>query len=102
LDYKGYIKPRSNDDAPTNEDDHILSLQFSWKGLEKSVGTSFIGVSPEFVMALYTTCFLIGQEDNKVNLDTGGDIFGLNIKCYSMARGKIGTTHPEADSHYEE
>ena len=102
MDYKGYIKPRSNNDAPTNEDDHILSLQFSWKGLEKSVGTSFIGVSPEFVMALYTTCFLIGQEDNKVNSDTGGDIFGLNIKCYSMARGKIGTTHPEADSHYEE
>lgn len=102
LDYKGYIKPRSNNDSETNSDDHILTLQFDWNGVEKSVGTSFIGVSPEFEMALYTTCFLVGQEDNKVKLDTGGDVFDLNIKCFTMARGKVGTSYPEALSHYED
>jgi poly(U)-specific endoribonuclease len=102
LDYRGYIKPRSRNDAVTNEDDHILTLQFAWNGVEKSIGTSFIGVSPEFEVALYTLCFLVGQEDNKVTLDTGNDVFELNIKCYSMARDKIGTSYPEALAHYED
>mmetsp|Transcript_39209 Transcript_39209/g.57660 ORF Transcript_39209/g.57660 Transcript_39209/m.57660 type:complete len:481 (-) Transcript_39209:179-1621(-) len=99
LDYRGYIKPRSKRDAATNEDDHVLNLQFKWKGVEKMVGTSFIGVSPEFEMALYTTCFLVGEEENRLELDTGTDLFELVIKCYTMARGKIGTSFPEVQSH---
>jgi poly(U)-specific endoribonuclease len=99
LDYRGYIKPRGHNEAETNSDDHILTLQFAWNGVEKMVGTSFIGVSPEFEMALYTTCFLVGQEDNKVTLNTGTDEFDLNIKCYTMARDKIGTSYPEALAH---
>jgi poly(U)-specific endoribonuclease len=32
IDYRGYIKPRSRDSsAETNDDDHVLTLQFSWK-----------------------------------------------------------------------
>jgi hypothetical protein len=50
-------------------------------------------------MALYTTCFLCGQEDNKVTLNTGTDEFDLNIKVYTMAHDKIGTSYPEALSH---
>jgi poly(U)-specific endoribonuclease len=99
LDYKGYIKPRGHNEAETNSDDHILTLQFAWNGVEKMVGTSFIGVSPEFEMALYTICFLVGQEDNKVALNTGTDEFDLNIKCYTMAHDKIGTSYPEALAH---
>mmetsp|Transcript_3736 Transcript_3736/g.10032 ORF Transcript_3736/g.10032 Transcript_3736/m.10032 type:complete len:480 (-) Transcript_3736:172-1611(-) len=103
LDYKGYIKPRSRSDAYTDSDDHILTLQFLWKGVEKSVGTSFVGVSPEFEMALYTMCFLIGEEQNTIELDTGtGDVFELNVKCFPMARGKIGTSFCEASRHWEE
>lgn len=102
LDYRGYIKPRGSGQAQYDDDDYILTLQFSWKGVEKFVGTSFIGVSPEFEMALYTMCFLVGEKENPVELDTGSDIFNLVIKCYSMARGKIGTTFPEVSSHYEE
>jgi poly(U)-specific endoribonuclease len=99
IDYRGYIKPRGRNEAETNSDDHILTLQFAWNGVEKMVGTSFIGVSPEFEMALYTTCFLCGQEDNKVTLNTGTDEFDLNIKVYTMAHDKIGTSYPEALSH---
>uniref|UniRef100_A0A6U2B9D2 EndoU domain-containing protein n=1 Tax=Pseudictyota dubia TaxID=2749911 RepID=A0A6U2B9D2_9STRA len=102
VDYRGYIKPRSRNDAYTNSDDHILTLQFLWKGVEKSVGTSFVGVSPEFEMALYTMCFLVGEEENFIELDTGtGDVFELCIKCHTMARGKIGTSYAEALSHWE-
>jgi poly(U)-specific endoribonuclease len=54
FDYKGYVYPKSQSDADTDNNDHILSLQFTWHGVEKFVGTSFIGVSPEFEMALYT------------------------------------------------
>eukprot|EP00521_Asterionellopsis_glacialis_P009776 CAMPEP_0195289094 /NCGR_PEP_ID=MMETSP0707-20130614/5515_1 /TAXON_ID=33640 /ORGANISM="Asterionellopsis glacialis, Strain CCMP134" /LENGTH=293 /DNA_ID=CAMNT_0040349059 /DNA_START=107 /DNA_END=988 /DNA_ORIENTATION=+ len=103
IDYRGYIKPKGQGGRDiTNENDHILSLQFAWNGAEKFVGTSFVGVSPEFEMALYTMCFLVGEEDNYLTLDTGDDIFELNIKCFSMARGKIGTAFPEALGHYED
>mmetsp|Transcript_31378 Transcript_31378/g.46280 ORF Transcript_31378/g.46280 Transcript_31378/m.46280 type:complete len:467 (+) Transcript_31378:134-1534(+) len=101
LDYRGYIKPRNKSDAQTNSDDHVLTLQFSWKGVEKSVGTSFIGVSPEFEIALYSMCFLLGSEDNEVSLNTGSDEFVLNIKCYTYDRDKIGTAFPEATAHYD-
>jgi len=101
LDYRGYIKPRNRSDAQTDSNDHVLTLQFSWHGVEKSVGTSFIGVSPEFEMALYSMCFLLGEEDNEVYLNTGTDEFALNIKCYSYNRDKIGTAFPEATAHYD-
>lgn len=102
LDYRGYIKPRSRSDANADSNDHILSLQFSWKGVEKFVGTSFIGVSPEFEMALYTTCFLLGEEENNINLDTGTDVFGLKVRCYTMFGQYIGTAFPEATSHHDD
>lgn len=102
MDYRGYIKPRGSGQARQDDNDYLLTLQFSWKGIEKFVGTCFIGVSPEFEMALYTMCFLVGSQENMVELDTGTDIFEVMIKCYSMARGKIGTTFPEVSSHYEE
>ncbi|XP_026858039.2 poly(U)-specific endoribonuclease-C [Electrophorus electricus] len=59
VDYKGY-KAR-NKDTP-DEDDHVLNLQFSWKGLVKPLGSSFIGVSPEFEVALFTIIFLKSNE----------------------------------------
>ena len=102
LDYKGYIKPKSRNDAPTDADDRILTLQFTWNGVEKSVGSSFIGTSPEFEMAIFTTCFLVGGEENILTLKTEpAEEFELCIKCFSMARGKIGTSFPEARAHYE-
>ena len=46
-------------------------------------------------MALYTLCFLNGQENNPVQLGP----YLCNIKCFSFGRGKdtrIGTAFPEA------
>ncbi|XP_047223011.1 poly(U)-specific endoribonuclease-C-like [Girardinichthys multiradiatus] len=60
VDYKGY-KARDKKNTP-DEDDHVLNLQFSWKGLVKPVGSSFIGISPEFEVALFTIIFLMSSE----------------------------------------
>ncbi|XP_027682359.2 poly(U)-specific endoribonuclease [Chelonia mydas] len=60
IDYKGYVARRNK--SRSDEDDQVLSLQFSWKGLVKPVGSTFIGVSPEFEFALYTIIFLQSQE----------------------------------------
>lgn len=107
IDYRGYIKPRGRSGAgagaaQTNSDDHVLTLQFHWNGVEKLVGSSFVGTSPEFEMAMYTTCFLLGEESNEISLDTGtGDVFDLNIRCYTHDGDKIGTAFPEAAAHYD-
>jgi poly(U)-specific endoribonuclease len=101
VDYRGYIKPRAQGDAHAGSDDHILTLQFAWGGVEKFVGTCFIGVSPEFEMALYTMCFLTGDENNIIELKTGTDTFEIDIRCYRLG-DKIGTSFPETKSHYEE
>lgn len=101
VDYKGYIKPKGRNNAATDEDDNILTIQFTWNGYEKFVGSNFIGVSPEFEMALYTMCFLAGEESNFVELNTGTDYFELEVKVYRMARDKIGTSYVEALGHYE-
>jgi len=105
IDYRGYIKPRSCDDsmAETNGDDHVLTLQFAWNGVEKFVGTSFIGVSPEFELALYTIVFLTTEEeDSDFSLDVGGEVFDLKVKCYRYNDGKnIGSCYVEAMAHYE-
>lgn len=101
VDYRGYIKPRGSNEARTNNDDQLLTIQFTWNGVEKSVGSSFIGVSPEFEFALYTLCFLAGDEENEFTLDTGNDTFEVVVKCFKIARGKIGTAFPEIKSHYD-
>ena len=102
VDYYGYIKPRSKSDEQTNENDHLLTLQFAWNGVMKKQGTMFIGVSPEFEMALYTLCFLMGNEENILSLCTEGEVFEMNIKCFKMAGEKIGTTFPLLLHHHEE
>ncbi|MEE6477501.1 hypothetical protein FKM82_011539 [Ascaphus truei] len=60
IDYKGFMA-RQYKSRP-DEDDQVLSLQFSWKDMVKPVGSSFIGVSPEFEFAIYTIIFLKSQE----------------------------------------
>ncbi|NXA36763.1 ENDUB protein, partial [Eudromia elegans] len=60
IDYKGYVA-RKNKSRP-DKDDQVLSLQFAWKGLVKPIGSTFIGVSPEFEFALYTIIFLLSKK----------------------------------------
>ncbi|XP_034744008.1 poly(U)-specific endoribonuclease-C-like [Etheostoma cragini] len=90
IDYKGY-KARDSKDTP-DEDDHVLNLQFSWKGLVKPIGGSFIGVSPEFEVALFTIIFLMSTE-KKTSVVVKVDEYVLELVVYRH-RGSIGTSYP--------
>ncbi|ONM55202.1 hypothetical protein ZEAMMB73_Zm00001d020599 [Zea mays] len=53
VDYQGYIFPRRRGESPDLEI-QLLTVQFEWHGVLKSVSNTLIGVSPEFEVALYT------------------------------------------------
>ena len=74
----------------------MLSVQFTWNGQVKDVSSMFIGTSPEFELALYTLCFLAGQEENVVQV---GD-YEVKIKVYrikSKYGDKVGSAYPEVN-----
>ncbi|XP_057773526.1 uncharacterized protein LOC130992797 [Salvia miltiorrhiza] len=92
VNYQGYIFPRRRGSTPDSES-HLLTIQFEWNGVLKSVSSTLVGVSPEFEFAIYTLCFYMGQEENHVELGP----YPVNIKCYRLGN-KIGSAFPVADS----
>ncbi|XP_031484231.1 uncharacterized protein LOC116253525 isoform X2 [Nymphaea colorata] len=91
VDYHGYILPRRRGHFPDSET-QLLTIQFEWNGVLKSVSSTLVGVSPEFEIALYTVCFFAGEEDNHVQLGP----YPVNIKCYRLGHDKIGSAFPIA------
>ncbi|XP_066343582.1 uncharacterized protein [Miscanthus floridulus] len=92
VDYQGYIFPRRRGESPDSET-QLLTVQFEWHGVLKSVSSTLIGVSPEFEVALYTLCFFVGGEDNRVDIGP----YSVNIKCYRLGNNKIGSAFPIAE-----
>ncbi|XP_013803553.1 poly(U)-specific endoribonuclease-B-like [Apteryx mantelli] len=90
IDYKGYVA-RKNKNRP-DKDDQVLSLQFTWKGLVKPIGSTFIGVSPEFEFALYTIVFLLSKE-NIIHETVKIEEYELQIVVCRHGR-HIGTAYP--------
>ncbi|TMS13971.1 Poly(U)-specific endoribonuclease-B [Larimichthys crocea] len=89
IDYKGYTVS-ANSPQP-DENKHILALQFSWKNGIKPKGSIFVGVSPEFEMALYTVCFLSSPNERvKVQFN----LYDVEIVCHHYNQKHIGTTYP--------
>lgn len=75
------------------DDDHVLNVQFSWHGLVKPVASAFVGVSPEFEMAIFTILFLTSTEKTTtavVNLDE----YQLEMVVHRHGRS-IGTAYPK-------
>jgi len=114
LDYRGTMKVSGNNSIAGSgsgsgaNQPRVLTYNVLWKGVEKPVGTSLIGVSPEFELALYTMVFLVGKQDNVLLLDLGGygngnsstsgdrDRFTkLDVKCF-QTRGRVGSCYVEA------
>ncbi|KAJ0048720.1 hypothetical protein Pint_15726 [Pistacia integerrima] len=91
VDYQGYIFPRRRGQIPDSET-QLLTIQFEWNGVLKSVSSTLIGVSPEFEIALYTLCFFLGGEDNHTQLGP----YPVNIKCYRQG-DRIGSVFPVAE-----
>ncbi|KAJ4951042.1 hypothetical protein NE237_027874 [Protea cynaroides] len=92
VDYQGYIFPRRRGQIPDSET-QLLTIQFEWNGVLKSVSSTLVGVSPEFEIALYTLCFYMGGEDNHIQLGP----YPVNIKCYRLGNYKIGSAFPIAE-----
>lgn len=95
VDYQGYIRSRGVRGKPS-EDTHLISIQFEWKDQVKPVGSSFIGTSPEFEIALYTVCFLM-DSSGETNLEI--DDMDVTIITHRFnCRGKlyIGSSFPKA------
>ncbi|XAR70580.1 hypothetical protein NMG60_11027481 [Bertholletia excelsa] len=90
VDYQGYIFPRRRGQIP-DSDTQLLTIQFKWNGVLKSVSSTLVGVSPEFEIALYTLCFYMGGEENHVQLGP----YSVTIKCYRFGN-KIGSAFPIA------
>lgn len=90
LDYKGY---KARDHDLPDQDDHVLNLQFSWHGLVKPVGSTFIGTSPEFEMAVFTIIFLMNTERSTtvvVNIDQ------CQMELVVVRHGRsLGTAYPK-------
>lgn len=91
VDYQGYIFPRRRGEIPDSET-QLLTIQFEWNGVLKSVSSSLIGVSPEFEVAIYTLCYFVGGEENHVEIGP----YSVNIKCYRLG-DSIGSAFPVAE-----
>lgn len=73
----------------------LMTIKFTWKDGCKPLGSSFIGTSPEFEMAMYTVCFLAGG-GHDVHLDMDDYDVILKIHCYGRNNEYIGSCYPQA------
>lgn len=73
----------------------ILKFHFTFQGVDKPVGSMFIGTSPELEMALYSACFIL-RPDKICPLKMNGNKFIIRTYTYRY-RGKsmIGSAFPE-------
>ncbi|KAK5647732.1 hypothetical protein RI129_002624 [Pyrocoelia pectoralis] len=73
----------------------IIKIHFTFQGHDKPEGSLFIGTSPEFEMALYSTCFLI-RPDKECQLQLGGKRFIIRTYTFNHGGKKlIGSAFPE-------
>ncbi|KAF2897264.1 hypothetical protein ILUMI_08904 [Ignelater luminosus] len=88
--YLGYMK-----NIDLGNKGAILKYHFKFHDVDKPVGSMFIGTSPEFEIALYTTCFLL-RADQVCPLRLSGHNFIIRTFTYRY-RGKnlIGSAFPE-------
>lgn len=72
-----------------------MTIKFTWKSGCKPMGSSFIGTSPEFELAMYTVCFLAGGGQD-VHLDMDDYDVIIKIHCYGRNNEYIGSCYPQA------
>jgi len=106
INYLGWIYPRRRGNE-RDEDENLMTIQFEWKeGKDdktfevKPVSTSWVGVSPEFELALYTMCFLAGKQENVIDVGP----YVVNIKCFTIRRKNVtylSTSFPEEAEYTE-
>lgn len=71
----------------------LLTIQFEWNGVLKTMSSTLVGASPEFEIALYTLCFFGGKQNNRMELGP----YPVNIKVYRLGE-QIGSVFPMAEN----
>ncbi|EDV23531.1 Poly(U)-specific endoribonuclease [Trichoplax sp. H2] len=86
LNYHGYIGT-----YPKNTP-RVLTLQFKWYNMIKKIGGGFIGTSPEYDFAVYSTCF-IATGGGKCSMYV--DQLNLNIQTWkNTGTGRVASAYP--------
>jgi poly(U)-specific endoribonuclease len=70
----------------------LLTIKFKWKEQVKPIGSSFIGTSPEFELALYTILYFCSTDNHTDVTIAGQDVV---LACFKMGRHGLGTCHPK-------
>lgn len=94
VDYIGWIRPRTRSKKRVVADNsaQLVTLQFKWKDTVKPLGSSFIGTSPEFEIALYTILYYIGKSGpNQLEIEE----YDVEIVIHFMG-DKLGSSYPVA------
>lgn len=89
VDYQGYILGKRPE---LGANSHLITIKFKWNREVKPMGSSFIGTSPEFELALYTILFLCASAST-TDIDVGG--YDVIITCYKHGLN-LGTSFPKA------
>ena len=77
-----------------DEQPRLVTLQFIWKKDQvKPIGSSFIGTSPEFEMALYTICHLMSNSYRGSRVGIQVAEYEVEILCHKHGMG-IGSAYP--------
>lgn len=95
IDYHGYFRRET-----VTDDEHfrLIALQFSWRGEKgKPMSSCFLGTSPEFEIAAYTICFLLGITE-KTDVQIGEYEVEIDVKPF--AHNFIGTAYISAARMY--
>ncbi|NXX39990.1 ENDUC protein, partial [Tricholaema leucomelas] len=74
-------------DGPWTTFPDVLALQYRWRGHLKSIGSTLMGASPEFDLALYTLCYKT-RPDRLCHLSLGGK--AVTIQTYSWTNSFYG------------
>ncbi|XP_048856288.1 uridylate-specific endoribonuclease A [Brienomyrus brachyistius] len=85
-------------DGPWTTFPDVMGMQFEWGGYFKQVGSSIIGSSPEFDLALYSLCY-ISRPGKRCHLSLGGKAMSIQTYTWdnsSYGNGKkyIGSAYP--------
>ncbi|XP_061178285.1 uridylate-specific endoribonuclease-like [Saccostrea echinata] len=86
INYQGWVSRKQ----PLN----IVAARFTWNGLSKAKGSFFVGVSPEFDIAIYTACALT-RPNAICSFAMAGN--SLQIQTYDVAHKtglQVATAYP--------
>lgn len=89
VDYQGYIQGSKTAEGANS---HLITIQFKWNREIKPVGSTFIGTSPEFEVAMYTVCFFCAK-DIVTHLDLAG--YRVQVTCHKHGIN-LGTSYPKS------